>query len=118
MSANSNLRGKELFDKVIKKWYRRSDPTTGLTLPQIANMVLGVGTSVPWLFVNPSPIETIYPCDTYLRRNFLLNCARSVMVFGRVLMSLLPLWVIRICIGTSLLLQVGHRKMIVFCSYN
>src|SRR2546422_7675841 len=33
----------ELFEKIIGKWRRRSDPTEGLTLPQVANIALGSG---------------------------------------------------------------------------
>jgi hypothetical protein len=35
----------ELFERIIKKWRKRSDPTEGLTLPQIANIALGNGNS-------------------------------------------------------------------------
>src|SRR5882672_9589679 len=33
----------ELFERIVKKWRKRSDPTEGLTLPQIANIALGSG---------------------------------------------------------------------------
>lgn len=35
----------ELFEKVIGKWRRRTDPSEGLTLTQIANLALGNGNS-------------------------------------------------------------------------
>jgi len=35
--------GKDLFEIIIRKWHRRSDPAGSLTLPQIANMALGLG---------------------------------------------------------------------------
>jgi predicted NBD/HSP70 family sugar kinase len=34
-----------LFENIIKKWRKRSDPTERLTLNQIANMVLLSGSS-------------------------------------------------------------------------
>lgn len=45
MGSNSPLRGKDLFDRIISTWRRRSDPTEPLTLNQIANISLGSGNS-------------------------------------------------------------------------